>query len=482
MTANDTASKVLIVDDEEVGRESMELLLQSEGYALSFAASGLEAIDQAREILPDIILLDVMMPRMDGFEVCARMREDSLLADVPIVFVTALDDTYMRLNGLKSGADDYITKPVERNELRLRVRNITRLNRYRKLLAERSKFEWVVEEAEEGYLLLDGEDRITYANPTARRYLALPESSESRVTFLAHARGIYRFEPETEWENWPAESPQPRYLVRAETPRERALWLKVQVHGGERREETRIVALRNVTEQVIRTQKTWFFQDIIAHKLNTPLQALSGLDYVLAKDDLSDDSREMLELARTGSHELQDRVQRILNYLNEDRAQENPSFTSVEKLAELVADVSDDLGVATQLHEPFPACHVAMSEANLHALLWELCGNAKKFHPEQRPLVEIRATRTQSNGLSLEILDNGQHLPSEVLNDLWIPYFQHEKFFTGQMSGMGLGLSMVASLVWNSGGSYRLRNREDCPGIRVEILLPIAEIDALESP
>ena len=88
------------------------------------------------ELTPDLILLDVMMPGVNGFEVCRRLRADPLLAEVPIIMVTALDDRDSRLQGIEAGADDFVTKPFDQIELRARVQTITRLNHYRQRLRE----------------------------------------------------------------------------------------------------------------------------------------------------------------------------------------------------------------------------------------------------------------------------------------------------------------------------------------------------------
>jgi PAS domain S-box-containing protein len=136
MTATST---ILIVDDEAASRRLLEGLLRADGYRLVFAASGPEAIALAGAHIPDLVLLDVMMPEMDGFEVCLRLRADALLAEVPIIMVTALDDRASIVRGLEAGADDFVAKPIDRVELRARVRSIMRLNRYRRLLDERSQ-------------------------------------------------------------------------------------------------------------------------------------------------------------------------------------------------------------------------------------------------------------------------------------------------------------------------------------------------------
>ncbi len=123
--------KVLVVDDENSVRMTIEAILLSGNYELFFAENGAQALSMVAEIQPDIILLDVMMPGLSGFEVCQEVRAMPGLAEVPIILVTALDDREARLSGIKAGADDFVTKPIDGHELRLRVQNMTRLNRYK---------------------------------------------------------------------------------------------------------------------------------------------------------------------------------------------------------------------------------------------------------------------------------------------------------------------------------------------------------------
>ncbi len=138
MTASNT---ILIVDDEADGRFLVDAILEGQGYVLETARNGPEALEKASRLQPDLILLDVMMPDMDGFEVCSRIRNNPLTAEVPIIMLTAMDDRRHLLKGLESGADDYITKPYDCFELRARLATITRLNRYRKLLEDRANVE-----------------------------------------------------------------------------------------------------------------------------------------------------------------------------------------------------------------------------------------------------------------------------------------------------------------------------------------------------
>lgn len=137
MHESSAATTILLVDDTPAALEVLRGALEPEGYTLHMAASGEEALTAAATHRPDLVLLDVMMPGIDGFEVCRRLRSDADLRDVPVVMVTALGDRASRLRGLEAGADDFLTKPVDRLELRLRARTITRLSRYRRMLEAR---------------------------------------------------------------------------------------------------------------------------------------------------------------------------------------------------------------------------------------------------------------------------------------------------------------------------------------------------------
>jgi len=133
--------RILVIDDESIARITIDALLSSENYEMYFAENGEDGISIAAEIHPDIILLDVMMPGMNGFETCQKIRSMSTLAEVPILLVTALDDRESRMAGLQAGADDFITKPYDIFELQVRIQNMTRLNRYRLLTEQRHEME-----------------------------------------------------------------------------------------------------------------------------------------------------------------------------------------------------------------------------------------------------------------------------------------------------------------------------------------------------
>ncbi|RCW79629.1 diguanylate cyclase [Paracoccus lutimaris] len=126
---------ILIVDDEIINIEIMSCLLEPE-YDICFAKSGSHALEIAGQIGPDLILLDIVMPGMDGYELCRRLKQDEALADVPVIFTTGLDGLDDEARGLSSGAIDYVTKPVQPEILRRRVANHLEMKRMRDQLAD----------------------------------------------------------------------------------------------------------------------------------------------------------------------------------------------------------------------------------------------------------------------------------------------------------------------------------------------------------
>ena len=125
-----SASRILIVDDEDCNRKLLQLLLRADGYRTEYAANAKEALLAIAQSMPDLILLDVMMPGMNGYELATILKADPITLNIPIIMLTAHIDRSARLLGLKAGAEEFLTKPFEASELSLRVRNLLRLKAF----------------------------------------------------------------------------------------------------------------------------------------------------------------------------------------------------------------------------------------------------------------------------------------------------------------------------------------------------------------
>jgi CheY-like chemotaxis protein/nitrogen-specific signal transduction histidine kinase len=480
-----TASKVLIVDDELIARESLEALLTGESYELHFASSGAEGLTKAAALRPDAILLDVMMPGMDGFEVCRQIRGNRTLEQIAIIMITALDDRSSRLAGLRAGADEFLSKPFDSVELKTRLQTIAHLGRFRRLLAERTRFEWLIEQAEEGFALLDEQGRIRYANPQARTYLGLGNQDLGQ-NFLTFVRQSYRLEPAAAWQAWSESGAftAPCYLVRPETPTARAFWLHVDgLSDPDAKDLGHVVRLRDVTAQMTNYQDMRRFHTSVVHKLRTPLIAMHGSFTLLASYGAELSGHEVEEFARTaliGIERLKAEIDDVLQYINVPILALSGETVFFSAFAAHVLDLGTQLGIdqiQIDVEEKVLNEELPLTPQALDAILFELLENARKFHPSKTPHVEVEVSAADNKRIRMCIRDDGVHLSPEQIRWAWTPYLQGEKFFTGESPGMGLGLPLVATLVWQVGGDVALSNRTDMPGLEVSIELPLLEAD-----
>jgi signal transduction histidine kinase len=127
---------ILVVDDDVKNIRLIRLMLNRERYRVSSACSGSEALEVIKKNEPDLILLDIMMPGLDGFETCKQLKADEITSHIPVIMVTALQEKEDRLRAMEAGGDDFITKPIDQTELLIRVKSLLRIKRYHDRLRE----------------------------------------------------------------------------------------------------------------------------------------------------------------------------------------------------------------------------------------------------------------------------------------------------------------------------------------------------------
>lgn len=468
---------ILIVDDEEIGRLMLRRLLENEGYRVECAENGSAGIEKARNLEPDLILLDVVMPVIDGYEVCEILRRDPVLAEVPVIMLTSLDDSESRLRGLQAGADDFLSKPVVPEELKARAKTVTRLNRYRRLRLERARFDWVVENADEGYLLVDEAGRLLYANGKAKKFLGLTHQAKGH-DMLELLKRRFKLRPPERWVSWPAlPNEEALHLLLPESERSSAVWLEVRSVAHQLGPTSEfLLQLRDVTQEQATQRCVWTFESLVSHKLRTPLTKIHlGLSVIEKKAGRlsAQEIQEFAGLANEGVSDLKRQLEGVLGYLNAPTAMPEGKGFALVGLCKLVDEVVGQLGlppVVPMFDERLPE-HVHLSDHAMELILLELFGNSRKFHPQGRPQMQLRARRSGER-VVIEVEDDGVSLSPEQLHRAVQPYYQGERRFTGQIEGMGLGLSLVCSMAWEVGGECTVRNRSDGDGVVVELRLP----------
>jgi putative two-component system response regulator len=133
-------AQILVADDDILSQRLMKDMLTPLGYQVTTAQNGKIALEKAKEVLPDLIFLDIVMPELDGYETCQRLKNDSLTQNIPVVLITALENREAKIKGLAAGANDFLAKPVDSTEITLRAQNLLRVKEFEDFLKQHNKF------------------------------------------------------------------------------------------------------------------------------------------------------------------------------------------------------------------------------------------------------------------------------------------------------------------------------------------------------
>ncbi|HNC24187.1 MAG TPA: response regulator [Opitutaceae bacterium] len=471
------ARQVLVIDDDVAVRLRLgDLLHEAGGYVLHEAADGPAGLAAAFTQQPDLILLDIMMPGMNGYEVCAQLRADPRTREIPVIVLSAAEESEALVSAIDAGADDFLRKPFYSPELRAKVRTIMRLDRFRTLAGERDRFRWLVDHSLEPVIVADGRGAVVYANQGARQIFGLTgEEGEDVATAVGRH---FRAEPADAWAAW-RELRLPGgasfAIVQPETELVEARWFEVELHAIEAPSDQTLLKFTDRTREVRHALETFAFQHLIAHKIRTPLNGLRPILDFLAEDRESGDtagSQELLDVARTSARRLEETLTGILDYhaaafsLRATAADAAP-----RSLAQIVDSAAEGADLVGHVRLEAPAGTVAHGET-LEIALSEIFENYAKFSSAKEQHATARLTGT-ADRWSLAVFAPGVWLPADVLAELGRPFGQLEKTFTGEVPGIGLGLATVRLLLRSFGGDLSLANHPDQPGIITTLLLPL---------
>ena len=471
--------KILIVDDEPLNLATIEAFLAGDGYELHFAADGLEACAQAQVVQPDLILLDVMMPELDGFAVCRRLRTDPVVGRVPIIMITALDDDRSRLEGLRSGADDFITKPCRREELRARVRTVASLNRFRTIAEQRERFQRLFEVSPAAIVLADGAGRVVAAHAAASfcrcgEDLAAPFDAESQPRLRAQLELTVRSAPGETAPAIPAEVRMCRdgderiFHVRVAPAPERgarqALFVFDDVTAEVRAREELARLNASLEAQVrARTQQLeeangllMSYAGFVSHDLRSPLTVMKGYLSLIQEGviPVNAEAAPLIGHAYNASVTMQELIQNILQLAQDvhDGVRGEPTGALdpapvIRKLAMRMWELFPESKVTIKVGTLPP---VGVSAVLVERIFYNLLTNAVKYSAESAsPAVEVGATADEA-GPVLWVRDNGVGFDARDSDRLFREFSRLST--AGKTEGFGLGLSLVAKLVRAHGG------------------------------
>ena len=474
--------RILIVDDEELNLATLRAFLAADGYELHFAKRGSEGCAKARDLQPDMILLDVMMPEMDGFAVCREIRADPVIGRIPILLITALDDDASRLKGIEAGADDFITKPCRRNELRARVRTITSLNRFRTIAEQRTRFEQLYELAPVAIVLADPDGQVIDANPAAKSFLRPPRSAvltgaSLPACFAPEGAETLRREIETALRGF---TPEPCEIKFGADSGERILQLRISAvpdRGdrlvllifddvtAERRARDALKKLNTELEDKVRARTQQLqeantlllsYASFVSHDLRSPLTVVRGYLGMIEEGlvPINAEAAEMISRAGKAAAMMDEMVVNILQLAREEHegtAKEHPPAVDptpvVDRLLTHFRGIAQNSNTTWIVGDLPP---VQVSTAVLERVFYNLLANAQKYSAASAaPQIEIGA-RSSAAGTVLFVRDNGIGFDSREAERLFRNFSRLST--ADKTDGLGLGLSLVARLVRSQGG------------------------------
>jgi len=480
--------KVLIVDDYPANVKLLERNLQTAGYQTVAAYDGEEALAKVKSEHPDLILLDIMLPKIDGYEVCHRLRADETTAVIPIIMITALKETEDRIRGLEAGADDFISKPFDRGELLARVKNLLQIKYYRSMLAEREKFHAVIQDLSHGIVITDGHWRVQTVSRRAAELLGHPGEDLTGGS-LEDVLAGFTVEPALEalrlsrTQSVSVEFTQetirpPKYLAGRYT----------RIEGPRGELYNAALVFRDITEMREKEKLKRDFLSLVSHKLKTPLTIIGGYLDLIGRGKYGELPPPMVEPITTIVAKVQDLsilIEKLLAYAGltatelERAGQLLPLEGLVAQVRERIEQRYAGRRIVWDIRVPGDLPRARAPEELLAVVLDNLLDNAVKF-TQGEPRVEVSAHEIEDRWLRITVRDGGPGIRPEYRDQVFVDFHQLEEEFTGNISGMGLGLATAKRLVESWGGQIDFAS-EPCQGSTFFFTIP-SELSPAHAP
>ncbi|MCG6940435.1 MAG: response regulator [Thiohalocapsa sp.] len=522
---------VLLVDDIPANLRVLYESLNGRDYRLLVANGGAQALDIAERSRPDLILLDIMMPDMDGFEVCRRLKENADTADIAVVFLSALDDAADKIHGLELGAVDYVTKPFHPDEVAARVETHCKILRLERELGQRNRQlelvrDRILHSMVEGVVGLDVEGRVSFFNPAAERMLGQAAARlltheianwepaplrDTAITVLAERREVSVDElalPQADGSTLPvelraapiadADYPAGAVLVLRDLSERRRVEAKLHRTSSElSRSHRELRAAQMQLVQAAKLESVGRLAAGVAHEVKNPLAIVQlGLDFleqVISFDEISTqvlaDMQQALSRADTVVRGLLDfsrereldlrpyavnkAIRNSLQLVRHELTQRNIAVRT-----ELDVDIPDRPFDADKLQQVFlnlfmNAMHAMERDGTLSIRSDYAPVTAADLGPHARDAGFLPGEHV----IRIAIEDTGPGIAPADLGRLFDPYFTTKR----QGEGTGLGLSVTRNIVTLHGGSIDLENRPD-GGARALLLFPPQNAPADTAP
>ncbi len=454
---------ILAVDDQLQNLELLEAHLEPQGYEVVTAISGEEALANVIRYPPDLILLDIMMQGMSGFEVLQKLRANEDTRLIPVVMVTALRETEDRVKALDAGCDDFISKPFEKVELLARIKSLLKISYYRRQLDEKEKFEAVLNDINDAIVVCDAGGKVEQVNASAKRYFngIAPSADLISLLYDQYTASITKEELTSKAKHRVFE------LMRKGTEKFKALYLQAsldRVTGPEGKVSSVVFVFRDFTEEKMEQEMKQDFMGLISHKLKTPVTVLmSGLSLIQdgVIGELNDKQKGYIDNMAAQSRDLNRLIDKLIGFVTIERGKLDLPDEDVilkiqlENFAKVISMIDYGKKVDFNIDVAGEATTAKINGVYFDLIVGNLIENAIKFNDKNAVKIDIKA-ETQDGRVKLSVTDNGCGIPPEERERIFEKFYQIERSFTGNVEGVGLGLALVKRIVEVYGGDVEL--------------------------
>ena len=431
--AAENRAQVLVVEDDPQMARMIAATLATI-YRVSTACDGQEGIEQALALRPDLILCDVLMPRMSGEQLVTGLRARPDFDDVPIVVLSGHTDEQLRIQLLRSGAQDYLVKPFNREELRTRVANLLMMRQARQIL--------------QGEVAIQTQNLVTLASEVAM---------SQRELALAHAQ----------------------LLEREARLQDQAKELE-HTNSELRRQRDELILLNSALREANRGRQ---FFSILSHELRTPLASIIGFSQLLLGDAVQanwdQQQQSNLERILKNAQHLLALINDALDLQKIEAGQMEVAYTQVnvrDLLTRVVEEIQSIAIKRNLILRADVAEEVDSLESNpvkLRQVLLNLVSNALKFSEQGEVLVS--ATQAGADHIAFAVRDTGIGIPADHQERIFEAFYQVDGGYTRKVGGTGLGLPIASQLTTLLGGKIELTSAPG-QGSTFTVILPIKAV------